>query len=62
METLCILSLWIQRYIKYTDNKRLRFLLVDTPETSKPGQDNEDYAQVATRFTKKANGVIYKKL
>ncbi len=36
----------------YSGNSRVRFLIVDTPETEKPGQVGEPYAQVATNFTK----------
>lgn len=36
----------------YQGNNRLRFLLVDTPETEKPGQVGMPYANVATNFTR----------
>jgi len=38
----------------YDGNSRLRFLMVDTPETEKPGQEGQPYAQVASNFTKNA--------
>lgn len=38
----------------YDGNSRLRFLMVDTPETEKPGVTGEPYAQVASDFTKNA--------
>lgn len=36
----------------YDGDKRLRFVMVDTPETEKPGQVGMPYAQVATVFTR----------
>jgi len=36
----------------YSGDSRVRFLLVDTPETQKPGVTGEPYAQVASNFTK----------
>lgn len=38
----------------YNGNNRLRFLMVDTPETEKPGVDGEPYAEEASNFTKNA--------
>lgn len=38
----------------YSGTSRLRFLMVDTPETEKPGVVGEPYAQEASRFTKNA--------
>ncbi len=35
----------------YDGNNRVRFLLVNTPETEKPGQEGQPYAQVASDFT-----------
>lgn len=36
----------------YSGNSRLRFLLVDTPETTKPGVEGQPYANLATHFTR----------
>ncbi len=36
----------------YNGNNRIRFLMVDTPETEKPGVIGEPYAQEASNFTK----------
>ncbi len=38
----------------YDGSSRLRFLMVDTPETEKPGQEGMPYAQAAWDFTKQA--------
>ncbi|MGI6771370.1 MAG: thermonuclease family protein [Acholeplasmataceae bacterium] len=38
----------------YNANSRLRFLMVDTPETEKPGQEGQPYAQAAYEYTKNA--------
>ena len=38
----------------YSGTGRLRFLMVNTPETQKPGQPGQPYAQVAKRFTENA--------
>lgn len=35
----------------YQGNNRIRFIMVDTPETDKPGVVGEPYAQVAKNFT-----------
>lgn len=35
----------------FQGDNRIRFLMVDTPETAKPGVDGEPYAQVAKTFT-----------
>lgn len=36
----------------YNGNSRVRFLIIDTPETEKPGVDGEPYANAATDFTR----------
>ncbi len=36
----------------YTGDNRVRYLLIDTPETEKPGVVGEPYAQVATEFNR----------
>ncbi len=38
----------------YNSNSRLRFLMIDTPETQKQGVDGEPYAEFASNFTKNA--------
>ncbi len=38
----------------YNGDKRIRFIMVDTPETQKPGVEGEPYAQEASNFTKNA--------
>lgn len=38
----------------YNGNNRIRFLMVDTPETEKPGVIGEPYAQEASKYTKNA--------
>lgn len=36
----------------YSGDSRIRFLIVDTPETQKPGVDGMPYAQVASNYTR----------
>ena len=38
----------------YNGDKRIRFIMVDTPETQKPGVEGDPYAQEASNFTKNA--------
>lgn len=51
-DTIYVESLDPRDTTSYTGNQRLRFLMVDTPETNKPGVVGEPYANVATNFTK----------
>lgn len=50
-DTIYVESLDPRDTTSYTGNSRLRFLLVDTPETQKPGVTGQPYANVATALT-----------
>ncbi len=50
-DTIYLESLDPRDETSYDGDNRIRFLLIDTPETNKPGQPGEPYANVATDFT-----------
>ena len=51
-DTVYLESLDPRDTTSYSGNSRIRFLLVDTPETQKPGVVGEPYAQEASNFTR----------
>ncbi len=50
-DTVYFQSLDPRDQTSYSGDHRVRFLIVDTPETEKPGQVGEPYAQAAKTFT-----------
>lgn len=59
-DTIYVKSLDPRDTTSYVGNSRLRFLLVDTPETQKPGVVGQPYANVATAFTTTTLGLASK--
>lgn len=51
-DTVYLESLDPRDTTNYAGNNRIRFLIIDTPETEKPGQAGQPYAQVAATFTR----------
>lgn len=51
-DTVYLESLDPRDTTNYAGNNRIRFLIIDTPETEKPGQVGQPYAQEAARFTR----------